>query len=56
VNVVEIYVLMSENGKVRPVETVPRMKRRIKENEGGVNLTIIYYKKFCKCHTVPPVQ
>jgi hypothetical protein len=22
----------------------------------GVNSTIIYYKNFCKCHNVPPIQ
>jgi hypothetical protein len=30
--------------------------REIKENDGGVNLTKIYYKHFCKCHSVSPVQ
>jgi hypothetical protein len=28
VNMVEIYVLMHENGKTRPVETVPGMGER----------------------------
>jgi hypothetical protein len=47
------YVLMYENGKMRPVETVPGMGvRGIKE----WNLTMIFCKNFCKCHTVPPVQ
>jgi hypothetical protein len=27
----------------------------IKENDGGVNLTKINYKHFCKCHNVPLV-
>jgi hypothetical protein len=27
-----------------------------KENEGGVNLTMIHYKNFCKCLIVPTVQ
>jgi hypothetical protein len=36
------YVLMYKNGKMRPVETILRMwGRRIKENDGGVNLTMI---------------
>jgi hypothetical protein len=26
-NVVEYYVLMYENGKIRPVETIPGMQR-----------------------------
>jgi hypothetical protein len=30
------YVLMHENGKMRPVETILRLGRgRIKENDGG---------------------
>jgi hypothetical protein len=45
---------MYENGKMKPVETVPGMGgREIKENDGGVNLIC---KNFCKCHNVPPVQ
>jgi hypothetical protein len=28
----------------------------IKENHGGVNLTILYGKQFCKCHYINPVQ
>jgi hypothetical protein len=31
-------------------------EKRIKENNAGVNLTMIYCKNFCKCHNVPPVQ
>jgi hypothetical protein len=31
-------------------------KRGIKENDGGVNSTMIFYKNFCKCHSVPLVQ
>jgi hypothetical protein len=46
---------MYENGKMRPVETIPEMgKGGIKENDGGVNSTMIYCKNFCKCHNVPP--
>jgi hypothetical protein len=29
---------------------------RIKENDGGVNSTMIHCKNFCKCHNVTPVQ
>jgi hypothetical protein len=36
VNMVEYYVLIYENGKMRPVETIPGMGGgRIKENDGG---------------------
>jgi hypothetical protein len=32
---------MYVNGKMRPVETIPRVGgRRIKENDGGVNSTV----------------
>jgi hypothetical protein len=55
-NVVEYYVLMYENGKMRPVETTPGMGGGLKENDGGVNSTKIYCKVFCKCHNVPPAQ
>jgi hypothetical protein len=48
---------MYENGKMRLVETIPGMGERvIKENDGGVNSTMIYCKNFCKCDNVPPVQ
>jgi hypothetical protein len=56
VTMVEYYVVMYENGKMRPVETVPGMGVGIKENDGGVNSTMIYCKTFCKCHNVPPIQ
>jgi hypothetical protein len=41
VNVVEIILLlfMYENGKMRHVETIPEMRREIKQNDGGVNST-----------------
>jgi hypothetical protein len=43
---------------MRPVETIPGMGgiMRIKENDGGVNSNMIYYKNYGKCHNVPPVQ
>jgi hypothetical protein len=42
VNMVEYYALMYENGKMRPVETVPAMGEGIKENDGGrINLWYI---------------
>jgi hypothetical protein len=45
---------MYENGTMRPVETISRRGRKIKENDGGVNSTMIYCKNFYKCHNVPP--
>jgi hypothetical protein len=27
-----------------------------KENDGGVNSSMIYCKNFCRCHNLPPVQ
>jgi hypothetical protein len=50
---------MYENGKMRWVETIPRIRGgRIKENDGGgeINYDMIYCKNFCKCHNVPPLQ
>jgi hypothetical protein len=45
---------MYENGKMRPVETVPEMGGGgIKDHDGGVNSNVIYCKNFCKCHSVP---
>jgi hypothetical protein len=56
VNMVEYYVHMYENGKMRPVETIPGIEGgKITKNDGGVNLAKIYCKHFCKCHSVPPV-
>jgi hypothetical protein len=38
---------MCENGKMRHVETITRMgEGKIKENDGGEHLTMIYCKKF----------
>jgi hypothetical protein len=39
---------MYENGKISGMG-----RWRIKENDGGVNLTVMYYKNFDKCHNVP---
>jgi hypothetical protein len=48
---------MYENGKMRSVETILKMGvEGIEENGGGVNLTKIYCKHFCKCHNMPPAQ
>jgi hypothetical protein len=45
------FVFIYENGKMRPVETIPGMGGgRMME---GVKSTIIYYKNFYKCHNVP---
>jgi hypothetical protein len=42
---------MYENRKLRPVETISGIEvGRIKENDRGVNSTMIYYKNLCKCH------
>jgi hypothetical protein len=45
---------MYENGKMRPVETIPGMgggeQRRMVE---GVKSTMIYCKNSCKCLNVP---
>jgi hypothetical protein len=39
---------MYENGKMRPVETISRMGGGgIKENDGGMNSTLMYCKNFC---------
>jgi hypothetical protein len=46
---VEYYVLMYENGKMRCVETIPGIG-------GGVNSNMIHCRNFCKCHNVTPVQ
>jgi hypothetical protein len=36
---------MYKNGKMRPLETIPGMEgREDKENSGGVNSIMIYYK------------
>jgi hypothetical protein len=43
---------MYENGKMRPVETVPGMGRGIKEDDGGVNSTMMYCKNLYKCHKI----
>jgi hypothetical protein len=43
--------------KMRFVETIPGMQGGgRKENDGGVNSTMIYSKNFCKCHNIPPAQ
>jgi hypothetical protein len=45
---------MYENGKMRSVETITEIGAgRIKENSGGMNSTMLYYKNFCECHNVP---
>jgi hypothetical protein len=46
------HVLMHENGKMRPVETVLGMTGR------GIRDTssMMYCKNFGKCHNVPPVH
>jgi hypothetical protein len=39
--------------EMRPVEVIPGMG---KENNGGVNSSMIYCKHFCKRHNVSPTQ
>jgi hypothetical protein len=47
------YVLMYENGKMRPVETIPGMEEGwIKEDDGGGEFNMIYYKNFGKYHNI----
>jgi hypothetical protein len=43
---------MNGNGKMRPAEPIPGMGGEIKENDGGLNSTMIYCKNFFKCHIV----
>jgi hypothetical protein len=47
---------MYVNGKMRPVESIPGMGVGGMKNNERVNSTMINYKKFCKCHNVPPAQ
>jgi hypothetical protein len=45
---------MYANGKIRAIEIIPGMGEGvIKENDGGVNSTMIH---FCKCHNVSTAQ
>jgi hypothetical protein len=56
VNMVKYYVFLYEYEKIRPVETILGMGgREIKENDGRGEF-MLYYKHFCKCHIVPPLQ
>jgi hypothetical protein len=49
---------MYENGKMRPVETLPGMwRRRLKENDRGGEFSYdIYCMNLGKCHNVAPEQ
>jgi hypothetical protein len=48
---------MYVNGKMRSAETISGMgEGRIKETDGGVNSTMIYYKNFCKCYNISSAQ
>jgi hypothetical protein len=48
-------VLLHEDGKTRPVDTIPGTGREgIKDNNGEGECEI-YWKHFCKCHEVPPI-
>jgi hypothetical protein len=55
------FVLMYENGKMRPVETSRNgvggeEGKRIQHSLKRVDLTMIYCKNFYKCRNVPPVE
>jgi hypothetical protein len=46
-----------KNGKMRLVETISRLGgESIKNNDEGMNSTMIYCRRFCKYHNVPLVQ
>jgi hypothetical protein len=49
---------MYENGKMRHIEVIPGMGRRVKRRMiEGVNSTMICYcKNYYKCHNAPPGQ
>jgi hypothetical protein len=55
---VELLCTRERKWKMRLVETIPGMGvgGEIKENDGGVNSTMIYCKNFCKWHNTVPVQ
>jgi hypothetical protein len=46
---------MYENGKMRHVETIPRIGNGGKENAGGGEFNYDILKNFYECHSVPPV-
>jgi hypothetical protein len=54
VNMAEILCTHVWKWKMGPVETILRIGGE--QNDGGVNLSMIYCKQFCKCHNVPSVQ
>jgi hypothetical protein len=46
---------MYENGKMRPVETIPGMQGGgYKGEDGDGEFSMTYCKNICKCHSVPP--
>jgi hypothetical protein len=48
---------MYENGKMRPVKTIPGIGLgRIRENDGGAEFNYDILYNLCKCHNVPQVQ
>jgi hypothetical protein len=53
---VEIICTDVENRKMRTIQIISEMGGRIKwRMMEGVNSNMIHYKKFGKCHNVPPV-
>jgi hypothetical protein len=47
---------MYDNGKMRPVETILRMRGEGMKGNYGVGESKIYCKYFCKCHNVPLIK
>jgi hypothetical protein len=47
---------MYENGKMRPIETIPGMVGGEIEKNDRVNSTMMYCKKFYKCYNIALVQ
>jgi hypothetical protein len=48
---------MYENRKMRPFETIPGIGvGGFKKMMEQVNLTVMYFKNFSKCHNLLPVQ
>jgi hypothetical protein len=47
------YVHTYINGKMILVETI---SSGVKENDGGVHSSMIYFRNLCKCHNVHPAQ
>jgi hypothetical protein len=54
---VQILCTHACNGKSENCETIQGMEKgRIKENNGGMDSTMIHCKNFCEYHNVCPAQ